>query len=53
LAGSNIPPLTVAAGSPAIVKKPLEGKARWWIERSGLYYVDLARRYKEQGLEGV
>jgi carbonic anhydrase/acetyltransferase-like protein (isoleucine patch superfamily) len=53
LAGSNIPPLTVAAGSPAIVKKPVEGKAHWWIERSGHYYVDLARRYKEQGLEGV
>jgi len=51
LAGIEIPPHTMAAGSPATVKKAIEGKAQWWIERSGHYYVELARRYKDQGLE--
>jgi carbonic anhydrase/acetyltransferase-like protein (isoleucine patch superfamily) len=50
LVGVQIPPDTLAAGSPARVKKPIEGSSRWWIERSGQYYVDLGRRYREAGL---
>jgi carbonic anhydrase/acetyltransferase-like protein (isoleucine patch superfamily) len=50
LAGAHIPPDSVAAGSPATVKKPVSGDARWWIENSAAYYVDLVRRYKAQGL---
>jgi carbonic anhydrase/acetyltransferase-like protein (isoleucine patch superfamily) len=50
LAHSDIPGEVLCAGSPAVVKGPLEGAARWWIEKSGQYYVDLARRYRDQGL---
>lgn len=49
LAGVTIPPDSVAAGAPASVKKPVSGAARWWIESSSSYYVDLARRYREGG----
>jgi carbonic anhydrase/acetyltransferase-like protein (isoleucine patch superfamily) len=45
-----IPPDTVAAGSPARVKKRLEGPARQGIEGSAGYYVRLAERYREAGL---
>lgn len=51
LAHAEIPPDTLAAGSPAVVKRVLEGPSRWWIERSAPYYVELGRRYREQGLD--
>jgi carbonic anhydrase/acetyltransferase-like protein (isoleucine patch superfamily) len=50
LAHAEIPEDSVAAGSPAAVKKPISGGARWWIEHSASFYVDLARRYRDQGL---
>lgn len=50
LAGTQIPPDRMAAGAPARVKKELQGGSRWWIERSAPYYVDLGRKYREQGL---
>jgi len=53
LARTEIPPDSMAAGSPARVKKPIEGGARWWIENSATYYVDLGRRYRDQGLEEI
>ena len=49
----QIPADTVAAGSPARVKKVLEGPARQWIEVSAEYYVRLAARYRSAGLEHV
>jgi carbonic anhydrase/acetyltransferase-like protein (isoleucine patch superfamily) len=52
LAHTEIPDEVLAAGSPAVVKKPLEGDARWWIEKSGTYYGALAARYRKQGLDG-
>jgi carbonic anhydrase/acetyltransferase-like protein (isoleucine patch superfamily) len=51
LASQEIPPDSLAAGSPARVKRAIEGSASWWIETSAGYYVDLARRYKDQGRE--
>lgn len=48
LAGTEIPPDHMAAGVPAKVKKPIEGGARWWIENSAQYYVDLGKRYREE-----
>jgi carbonic anhydrase/acetyltransferase-like protein (isoleucine patch superfamily) len=51
LARAEIPADTLAAGSPAVVKRKLEGPSRWWIERSAPYYVELGRRYREQGLD--
>lgn len=50
LAHTEIPEGALCAGSPAVVKGPLEGAARWWIEKSGAYYVELAARYRAQGL---
>jgi carbonic anhydrase/acetyltransferase-like protein (isoleucine patch superfamily) len=50
-AHADIPSGMVAAGSPAQVKKPVEGDALWWIENSAGYYVELAHKYKAQGLE--
>lgn len=52
LAGSEVPPDSLAAGTPARVKKAIGGTANWWIEQSAGYYVDLARRYRHQGLAG-
>lgn len=45
-----IPADTVAAGSPARVKKALDGPARQWIDVSAEYYVGLAARYRVAGL---
>lgn len=50
LSGARIPPESVAAGSPAVVKKVLEGRSREWIERAAEHYVELGRRYREAGL---
>jgi carbonic anhydrase/acetyltransferase-like protein (isoleucine patch superfamily) len=50
LAGTHIPPDSLAAGAPAVVKKPISGGATRWIEESARYYVEMARRYKDQGL---
>jgi carbonic anhydrase/acetyltransferase-like protein (isoleucine patch superfamily) len=51
LARMEVPADMLAAGSPATVKKEIEGGARWWIENSAEYYAELGRRYKRQGLE--
>jgi carbonic anhydrase/acetyltransferase-like protein (isoleucine patch superfamily) len=51
LAGMEIPAETLAAGSPAVVKKGIEGGAAWWVENSARHYAELGRRYKRQGLE--
>jgi carbonic anhydrase/acetyltransferase-like protein (isoleucine patch superfamily) len=50
LAHAQIPDEVLAAGVPALVKKSLDGGARWWIEKSSAYYVDLAARYRMQRL---
>lgn len=47
---AQIPPDTVAAGSPARVKKVVEGAARQWVDLSAAYYVDLATKYRTAGL---
>ncbi|MGA3038233.1 MAG: gamma carbonic anhydrase family protein [Vulcanimicrobiaceae bacterium] len=49
-ANSQIPPLTVAAGAPAKVKKPLEGDAVGWCEHAPPEYVKLSRSYLKQGI---
>jgi carbonic anhydrase/acetyltransferase-like protein (isoleucine patch superfamily) len=51
LARTEIPPDTLAAGSPAKVKRAIEGGSRWWPDTSAEYYVALSRKYKEKGLE--
>jgi carbonic anhydrase/acetyltransferase-like protein (isoleucine patch superfamily) len=51
LAGMQIPPGQLVAGSPARVKKAIEGNSAVWIEHSARYYTELARRYRAGGLD--
>lgn len=47
-AGAEIPARHLAAGSPARVKKELEGESLVWVTRSADHYVALAERYREE-----
>jgi carbonic anhydrase/acetyltransferase-like protein (isoleucine patch superfamily) len=49
-ARAKIPAAVVAAGSPAQVKKPLEGPAVAWVEHAPPEYVDLSRTYLGHGI---
>jgi carbonic anhydrase/acetyltransferase-like protein (isoleucine patch superfamily) len=45
-AGADIPAGVLAAGAPAVVKKPLAGTpAEWWVQMNPPAYADLARRH--------
>ena len=45
--GTVIPPGVLAAGSPAQVKKPLEGTAaEFWVQANPPYYAELAQRHR-------
>ena len=47
-AGAEIPPGVLAAGSPAVVKRPLPGTpAEFWVKTNPGAYADLARRHKK------
>ncbi|MDN5743742.1 MAG: gamma carbonic anhydrase family protein [Nocardioidaceae bacterium] len=44
---AEIPAGVLAAGSPAQVKKPIEGTgAQFWVDANGPYYAELAQRHK-------
>lgn len=46
--GAAIPDGVLAAGSPAQVKKPIEGThAAYWVETNAPYYAELARRHRD------
>jgi carbonic anhydrase/acetyltransferase-like protein (isoleucine patch superfamily) len=47
---ASIPPRVVAAGSPAVVKKAVEGEAASWIEVAAKEYVELSRLYLAQSI---
>jgi gamma-carbonic anhydrase len=49
-ANANIPPETLNAGAPAVVKRKLEGESLGWIERTPQSYVELSRTYLGQGI---
>jgi carbonic anhydrase/acetyltransferase-like protein (isoleucine patch superfamily) len=51
--GARIPPRTLAAGTPAKVKKELEGESLRWISTSAEHYVELSRAYLAQGIGAV
>jgi carbonic anhydrase/acetyltransferase-like protein (isoleucine patch superfamily) len=51
--GTVVPPRTLAAGSPAVVKKELSGGALRSVEHSTAAYHHLRDRYLEQGLENA
>src|SRR5581483_8786923 len=46
----EIPPGVLAAGSPAKVKKELQGESATWIDISAHEYVKLSRSYLKQGI---
>lgn len=46
--GMEVPPRTLVAGSPASVRKELEGESAGWIRGSAEHYVELSREYLEQ-----
>jgi carbonic anhydrase/acetyltransferase-like protein (isoleucine patch superfamily) len=48
--GAKIPPETLAAGAPAVVKKKLEGGAFVWVDHAGPEYVKLSRSYLQMGI---
>ncbi|MGH7458040.1 MAG: gamma carbonic anhydrase family protein [Longimicrobiaceae bacterium] len=47
---TQVPPRTLAAGAPARAKKELDGESARWIRESAPHYVELARRYREEGV---
>lgn len=47
---SEIPPGVLAAGSPAKVKKQLDGNSAKWAEIGAVEYVKLSRSYRKQGI---
>lgn len=51
--GAEIPPRTMAAGTPARPKKTLEGDSLRWITTSAAHYVELSRAYLAQGIGAV
>jgi carbonic anhydrase/acetyltransferase-like protein (isoleucine patch superfamily) len=44
-AGAQIPPGVLAAGAPAVVKRPLDGAAAGWVSTNPAEYQRLARRH--------
>lgn len=49
-ANANVPPETLNAGAPSIVKRKLEGESLSWVERTPQSYVRLSRTYLGQGI---
>jgi carbonic anhydrase/acetyltransferase-like protein (isoleucine patch superfamily) len=49
-AGARIPPRTLAAGTPAVVKRELQGESLRWVTTSAAHYVELSREYLAQGI---
>jgi carbonic anhydrase/acetyltransferase-like protein (isoleucine patch superfamily) len=47
---AEVPAGSLVAGVPARVRKTLNGSAAKWVERGGEHYVQLSRRYLEQGI---
>lgn len=45
--GTRIPGRSLAAGSPAKVKKELEGESLWWVQNSAKEYLDILKKYPE------
>lgn len=48
--GMEVPPGVLVAGAPAKVRKTLDGESASWVRTSADHYVELARRYREQGI---
>lgn len=51
--GAAVPPRSMAAGTPAVVKKELRGESLRWVSTSAAHYVELSRTYLAQGIGRV
>lgn len=51
--GMIVPPHTLVAGSPARVRKTLEGESAAWVKDSAAHYVELSRQYLAQDHSGA
>jgi carbonic anhydrase/acetyltransferase-like protein (isoleucine patch superfamily) len=51
--GASVPARTLAAGTPARVKKELDGESLRWVTTSAAHYVELSRAYLQQGIGRV
>lgn len=51
--GARVPPRTLAAGTPARVKKELDGESLRWVTTSAAHYVELSRSYLREGIGRV
>ena len=51
--GDTVPPRTLVAGTPARVKKELDGESLRWVTTSAAHYVELSRTYLAQGIGRV
>jgi carbonic anhydrase/acetyltransferase-like protein (isoleucine patch superfamily) len=49
-ANAQVPPETLNAGSPAVVKRKLEGESLGWVDNTPQSYVRLSRHYLEHGI---
>ncbi len=49
-AKAQIPPRVLVAGTPAVVKKQLEGAAVHWVEHGSGEYAQLSRSYLRHGI---
>lgn len=52
-AGARVPGGVLAAGTPARVKKELDGESLRWVTTSAAHYVELSRSYLAQGIGRV
>jgi carbonic anhydrase/acetyltransferase-like protein (isoleucine patch superfamily) len=48
--GFRVPDGVLVAGVPGQIKKRISGQSARWIEHSAAHYVQLARRYRNQGI---
>jgi carbonic anhydrase/acetyltransferase-like protein (isoleucine patch superfamily) len=49
-AKANVPPETLNAGAPAVVKRKLDGEGLSWVDNTPGSYVRLSRAYLGQGI---
>jgi len=49
---TDVPPGVVVTGTPARVRGPLAGSAKWWVDNNPAAYQELARRHR-QGVRPV
>lgn len=47
---AEVPDRSLVAGVPATIRKTLEGASARWVEGGGSHYVELSRRYLDQGV---